>query len=95
MASRNAWAAFCAACSCGRARSVNEHKIDVIDKVWCETDLIPLDAPASAIHQAADACARECYRICAEVVTTDAILKAIGIICRRSADTVTARGNHK
>lgn len=61
----------------------HEHKIDVIDKVWCETDLIPLDAPASAIHQAADACARECYRICAEVLTTDAILKAIGIICRR------------
>ncbi len=61
----------------------HDNKLHVIDKVWCETDLVPLDAPASALHQAADACARECYRICEAVQTTDAILTAIGVICRR------------
>ena len=61
----------------------HENKVNVIDKVWSDTDLVPLDAPASALHQAADACARECFRICETVKTIDAILLAVGVICRR------------
>lgn len=61
----------------------HERKIDLLDKVWCETDLLPLDAPDTAFHQVADACARECFRICETVKTIDAIMLAIGVICRR------------
>lgn len=67
----------------------SSRKMQVIDDLLCDDDRVPLALPdgravgEGALHFAADEAARECYRICAEVATVDAIKIAIGITCRR------------
>ncbi|MEO6921967.1 MAG: replication endonuclease [Collimonas sp.] len=61
----------------------HEHKVDVIDEIWTEQQLLPLDASDGAIYQAADSAARECYQLCADLQSLDAIVSAIRLVCDR------------
>ena len=67
---------------------LDEKKSEVIDAVLADDQRVPLatdgvQTGAGALHHAADAAAKECYRICCRVQTADAILIAIGMVCRR------------
>jgi hypothetical protein len=66
----------------------DERKNAVIEALAADDQRVPLAIDGAqvgegAMHQAADAAARECYAICQRVQTADAILIAIGMVCRR------------
>lgn len=65
-------------------------KRDVLDAILADDLRIPLSneltglpSGEGAIAHAAEAAARECYAICHRVQTADAILIAVGMVCRR------------
>lgn len=63
-------------------------KNEVIEALAWDDQRVPLAIDGAQVgegawHQAADAAARECYAICNRVTTADAILIAIGMVCRR------------
>jgi hypothetical protein len=67
---------------------LNDKKNEVIEAVLADDQRVPLATDGvqtgeGALHHAADAASRECYRICHRVQTADAILIAIGMVCRR------------
>jgi hypothetical protein len=67
---------------------LDEKKNKVIEAVLADDQRVPLATDGvltgeGAFHHAADAAARECHRICNRVWTDDAILIAIGMVCRR------------
>lgn len=63
-------------------------KSEVIEALAWDDQRVPLAIDGvqvgdGALHQAADEAARECYAICGSVQTADAVLIAIGMVCRR------------
>ncbi|MES2163365.1 MAG: replication endonuclease [Pseudomonadota bacterium] len=72
----------------GKMFSADPRKAEVLEALLWDDQRVPLAIDGAqvgegAFHQAADQSARECYAICQRVQTADAILIAIGMVCRR------------
>lgn len=67
----------------------HQRKVDLLDNLLCDDERIPLatdtGAPTGepAIWHAADAAARECYTALHTLTTENAIVEAIGAVCKR------------
>lgn len=72
----------------GKAFGGDRRKEEIIEALAWDDQRVPLaidgaQVGGGAFHNAAEAAARECYAICNRVHTSDAILIAIGMVCRR------------
>jgi hypothetical protein len=67
----------------------HQEKVDLIDRLLCDTDRIPLADDQGritgepAIWCAADEAARQVHAFCHQLVTADAILAAVAMLCHR------------
>lgn len=60
----------------------HERKLHIIAEIQNDKDAIPLDSTTQdSLFNAADRAARECYRLCSALVTTDAIIDEIRSQC--------------
>ncbi|MYM67300.1 replication endonuclease [Pseudoduganella sp. FT55W] len=72
----------------GKLFAGDRKKEETIEALAWDDQRVPLAVDGvqvgeGAFHHAAEAAARECYAICHRVQTADAILIAIGMVCRR------------
>lgn len=72
----------------GKLFAGDKAKEELIEALAWDDQRVPLAIDGAqvgegAFHHAAEAAARECYAICHRVTTADAILIAIGMVCRR------------
>lgn len=58
-------------------------KMRIVHAVQSEVQRVPLDADDAAIHQAAEAAARECYRYCERYKLASLIVDGIFLLCLR------------
>lgn len=61
----------------------HERKVDVIDEILCDVDRVSLKSDKIEIYNKAVDAAKECYSICGNVGTVDAILNSIRKVTER------------
>lgn len=62
-------------------------KLEIVHEVQSEVQRVPVDAPESAIHQAAEAASRECYSYVERYKLSSLVVDGIFLLCERMGIT--------